>query len=137
MDPAVPPDRPRPEPTDYILGPGGRSAPDTPGEHSATGEFKAPLNPNVTPTAGDRPPPPAGPGPERTAPILAPAGRPPPATPGEPSATGEFKAPLNPNVTLTAGDSPPRTPVQADESLRLSVPGYEILSELGRGGMGV
>src|SRR5918993_2110899 len=87
MDPAIPPDRPRPEPTDYILGPGGKSAPDTPGEHSATGEFKA--------------------------------------------------VPPNPNVTLTAGDAPPRQPVPADESLRLSVPGYEILSELGRGGMGV
>src|SRR5436190_513057 len=94
--PATPPDRdppaadrPPPEPTDFILGPGARSSPDnTPGGHSATGEFKSPV-------------------------------------------------PVNPNVTLTADGGPPREPVPADESLRLSVPGYEILSELGRGGMGV
>jgi WD40 repeat protein/serine/threonine protein kinase len=76
--------------------------------------------------------------PERTDYILAP----PSAsgadnTPDGHSATGEFRPPPDPNLTLTADGAPPRYPIPADESLRLSVPGYEIISELGRGGMGV
>src|SRR5437762_6730457 len=61
-------------------------------------------------------------------------------TPENLSATGEFKTPPGPpapQVTLTADGLPPREPVGADEAVRLSVPGYEILRELGRGGMGV
>jgi serine/threonine protein kinase/WD40 repeat protein len=73
--------------------------------------------------------------PERTD-YIGPPGSSADDTPDGHAATGEFKA-LDPNLTLTADGNPPRYPIPADESLRLSVPGYEIISELGRGGMGV
>src|SRR5262245_48592430 len=61
-------------------------------------------------------------------------------TPDELPATGDFRAPdpQRNHPTLTAHDSgPPRSGPPPLDSLRLAVPGYEILSELGRGGMGV
>jgi len=62
-------------------------------------------------------------------------------TPEHLSATGDFHLPparpLQPYATLTAGDSPTQDSQPSIDSLRLAVPGYEIISELGRGGMGV
>lgn len=61
-------------------------------------------------------------------------------TPEGLSATGDFHLrPLpNPNATLTAGDAgTAREGPPSLDSIRHAVPGYEILSELGRGGMGV
>jgi eukaryotic-like serine/threonine-protein kinase len=56
-------------------------------------------------------------------------------TPENLSAT--IDAPPRPEPTLTlCGESAPEGPPSV-ESIRLSVPGYEILKELGRGGMGV
>ncbi len=63
-----------------------------------------------------------------------------PDTPENLSATGELLTPnelVNPQVTLTVGGDDPAREGPPVESLRHAVPGYEILSELGRGGMGV
>src|SRR5262245_26055726 len=71
--------------------------------------------------------------------ILEPPEDPPaPDTPDHLSATGDFPVLTGPGLTLTADGGGPRDggPPPVD-SLRSAVPGYEILSELGRGGMGV
>ncbi|MBO0700430.1 MAG: protein kinase, partial [Zavarzinella sp.] len=59
-------------------------------------------------------------------------------TPDNLAATGEFPVLIGPDLTLTADGGGPRDsgPPPVD-SIRHAVPGYEILSELGRGGMGV
>src|SRR3954468_24616454 len=59
-------------------------------------------------------------------------------TPDNLAATGDFPILTGPALTLTADGLGPREggPPPVD-SLRYAVPGYEILSELGRGGMGV
>ncbi len=62
-------------------------------------------------------------------------------TPEHLSATGDLhlppSKPLPQFATLTAGDGAVRDGQPSLDSLRLAVPGYEIISELGRGGMGV
>src|SRR5829696_3385973 len=60
-----------------------------------------------------------------------------PETPENLSATGDFPVLTGPDPTLTVGGGAPREGPPPVDSLRSAVPGYEILSELGRGGMGV